>query len=263
MAAGSICSITVTFHPTGSGKLTAFVSLDDNAQNSPQSAPLSGTGTVPAVTLTPTSLTFASALINTAAAAKTITLKNTGTGPLSLSGSAITIRGTGAGSFTQSNKCGTSLAAGANCVITVTFKPAAAGTQSAAVNLADNAQGSPHSVPLTGTGTAPAVTLTPTSLAFTSTKVNSSAATQKITLKNTGNGALMLSGSALGISVAGANAKSFSQTNNCGISVAAGGSCTITVSFKPTAAGALIAVLNIADNAGNTPQTVGLSGTGK
>ena len=263
LAPGTTCAITVTFRPATSGQLSASISIYDNASNSPQNVTLSGTGTAPAVTLTPASLTFPSTLINTTAPAKSFTLANTGTAPLSLTGAAIMIGGAGAGSFTQSNKCGTSLAAGANCLITVTFKPAAAGTQSAAVNIVDNAQGSPQAVPLTGTGTAPAVTLTPTSLAFASTKVNSSAATQKITLNNTGNGALMLSGAGLGISVTGANAKSFSQTNNCGVSVAAGGNCTITVGFKPTAAGTLVAVLSIADNATNTPQSVGLSGLGK
>jgi hypothetical protein len=144
----------VTFKPAAAGALTAAVSIADNATGSPQKVTMTGMGTAPVVTLSATALTFASTAVGTAAAAQAVTVKNSGTAALSLSGTGlgITVTGTNATSFTQANTCGTSLAVGASCAITVTFKPAAAGALTAAVSIADNAPGSPQKIALTGTG---------------------------------------------------------------------------------------------------------------
>ncbi|MGB8260766.1 MAG: choice-of-anchor D domain-containing protein [Terracidiphilus sp.] len=88
---------------------------------------------------------------------------------------------------------------------------------------------------------APAVSLVPSSLSFAATPVGSSAATQSVTLKNTGAAPLSLSGAGQGISVYGPNALSFAQTNTCGASLAAGAHCTITVTFKPMGPGTRVA----------------------
>jgi hypothetical protein len=64
------------------------------------------------------------------------------------------------------------------------------------------------------------------------------------------------------ITITGADAEDFSQTNNCGSSVPAGGSCTMKVVFEPTATGQRTAKLTISDDGGGSPQTVTLSGTG-
>ena len=262
VVAGGHCAIIVTFKPAASGSLTAEVSIADNANGSPQTVSLAGTGTAPAVSLsTKGPLTFASTVVGTTEGARqSITLKNTGTA--TLGSLAISITGTDASSFSQSNTCGTSVVAGGHCAIIVTFKPAASGSLTAKVSIVDNATGSPQTVSLAGTGTAPVVSLSPTSLSFPTTKKGTTAATKAITLKNTGTAALALSGSGLGISMAGTDASSFSQTNTCGTSVAAKGQCTITVSFKPAATGSLSASVKIADHASNSPQSVGLSGKG-
>ncbi len=255
LAAGASCAITVTFKPTKTGALTATVSVTDNASGSPQTAALSGTGTAPAVNLTPTSLTFPYTAVGGSASSQ-VTLLNTGTAALSLSG--ISIGGSNTSDFSQTNTCGASVAVGKTCTISVTFLPKAPGTFTAQVKIADNASGSPQKISLTGTGTAPAVSLSTGSLTFASTKVGTAAAVQKITLKNTGNAALNLSG----IGIGGGGASSFSQTNSCGARVAAGGTCTISVTFKPKAEGKLTASVSIADNATGSPQTVSLTGTG-
>jgi subtilase family serine protease len=257
----SSCTVTVKFTPAAGGALTATVNIANSTTSSPLTIALSGSGVVPtpAVSLTPTSLTFASTTVGVTAATQPVTLQNTGTAALSITG--ISITGTNASSFSQTNTCGGSVAAGASCTITVTFKPAATGALSASVSIADNATGSPQTVALTGTGAAaaaPAVSLAPTSLTFASTTVGTAAATQPVTLKNTGTAALSITG----ISVTGTNASSFTQTNNCGSSVAAAASCTITVTFTPAATGALSASVSIADNASGSPQTVALTGTG-
>src|SRR6202030_160176 len=107
--------------------------------------------------------------------------------------------------------------------------------------------------------TAPAVTLTPTSLAFASTTVGVTTAAQVVTVKNSGTAALTLTSETL----TGTNATSFLiSAKTCTTSLAAAASCTVSVEFKPTAAGALTASLSIADNATGSPQVVTLSGTG-
>jgi hypothetical protein len=109
-------------------------------------------GGTPVVTLSPNKLTFASQNVGTTSGAQSVTLTNTGTGSLTMKG--IAIGGANPGDFAQTNTCGASLAAAAHCSISVTFKPTAAGSRSAAVNITDNAAGSPQSVALSGTGKA-------------------------------------------------------------------------------------------------------------
>jgi len=116
---------------------------------------LSGTGVTPApaVSLTPSSLTFSSQAVGTTSAAQTVTLKNSGTAALTIN--TIGMSGTNAGDFAQINTCPISpstLAAGASCSISVTFTPTATGTRSASLSITDNASGSPHTVALSGTG---------------------------------------------------------------------------------------------------------------
>jgi hypothetical protein len=97
-------------------------------------------------------------------------------------------------------------------------------------------------------------TVSPASLTFAAQATGSTSAAQTVTLTNTGTGALAISSIA-----ASAN---FAETNTCGSSLAAGGNCTISVTFTPTAAGSLPGTITITDNASSSPQTVTLAGTG-
>lgn len=110
-----------------------------------------GSGTSPVVQFTPTSLTFGSFQTGTSSTPQNITLQNTGLGTLTL---ALSITGTNAADYSQTNTCGSSLAAGASCNISVTFTPSATGTRTASVSMTDNASGSPHTVAMTGMGSA-------------------------------------------------------------------------------------------------------------
>ena len=105
---------------------------------------------------------------------------------------------------------------------------------------------------------APVVTISPASLTFAAQAVATASAAQTISLKNSGNADL----TGVKITIAGADAASFAETNNCGTTVAAGASCNVNVVFTPASAGALSATVNIADNAANSPQAIALSGTG-
>ncbi len=100
--------------------------------------------------LSPTVLPFSTQLIGTTSAAQTITLTNTGVAGVTISG--IAIAGANADEYAQANTCASSLEAGANCAINVTFTPAAAGWRTATLTITDDAFGSPHTVWLRATG---------------------------------------------------------------------------------------------------------------
>jgi hypothetical protein len=104
----------------------------------------------PSVSLSPGGLTFTSQSVGTTSASQAATLTNTGNASLTITSLGIT--GANASDFNQTNSCGSGVAAGLNCAITVTFTPSGTGMRNAAVTISDNASGSPHSVTLTGTG---------------------------------------------------------------------------------------------------------------
>jgi hypothetical protein len=227
-----------------------------------------GTPTAAVASLSPSSLTFTSQAVGTTSAVQTITLMNTGNSALTLTSLALT--GTNPGDFAQTNNCGASVAAAANCTISVTFTPSQAGSRTASVSISDNASGSPQTASLSGTGTQTAATgtagtgtaalvsLSPTSLAFGNQAVDMTSAAQTVALNNTGNATLSIASLAL----TGTNASDFDQSNTCGSSLAAGAKCTIVVMFTPSVTGTEAASLSIADNSSASPQTVPLSGAG-
>ena len=219
--------------------------------------------TAPIASMSPFSLAFTATEQGAKAATQVITLKNTGHSALSLgsTGQGIAIAGADATSFSQTNTCGSSVAAGASCTITVTFKPAATGTLSAAVTLTDNGWQSPQTVSLGGTGTPglPAIYVGAQSIGFGATSVGSTNMSGPIAIDSTGYAPISFSS----ITLTGANASSFSLTKTCGTTLAVGASCSVTITFKPTKTGTLSATLDIADNVKGSPQTISLSGTGK
>jgi hypothetical protein len=155
-----------------------------------------------------------------------------------------------------------SVAAGKICIIYVSFTPHKNGPLSATLVITDKSPGSPQTIPLSGTGFGPIVSFSPTSLTFPATTVGKSAKLS-LTLTNTGNAALSKAGSGTFVSIGGPNMPSFTQTDTCGASVAAGGKCAITVTFTPKRTGALTADVEVTDNAPPSPQLVKLTGSGK
>ncbi len=211
------------------------------------------------VMLSPGSLTFSSQTVGTTSAPQIVSLSNTGN--LIVTINLISVTGTNSADFAQTSNCGTSLTVGASCTISVTFTPTAAGPRAASLSVSDNATGSPQKVALTGTATSngvPTVTLTPTSLAFGSQAIGTSSPPQPATFTNTGTVTVSITS----IAVIGTNSGDFTESNTCGTSLAVGASCTISVTFTPTAAGPRAASLSVSDNASGSPQAVGLAGTG-
>ena len=200
----------------------------------------------PVVTLSPTSLSFGSQTVGVSSSVQVVTLTNTGTSSLTLTG--IRITGGNSKDFSQTNTCGSSLGVNASCTISVKFTPTQTGSRTSSLSFTDNAAGSPQTVALSGTGVAPTATLTPASLSFTGVLVGKSSATQSVTLSNTGTASLTVSA----VTASG----DFSQTNNCTSGVAAGSSCMITITFSPTAAWSRSGSIVVTDNSYNNPQQV-------
>ncbi|MBT9332641.1 kelch repeat-containing protein [Paracidobacterium acidisoli] len=150
-------TLSVTFTPndtTDYTSATASVTLTVNA------------GT-PGILLAPTSLSFSAQNTGSTSAAQSVTLTNTGSTALSIASIAAS------GDFAETNTCKSSVAAGANCTIAVTFTPTAGGTRTGSLTITDNAGGSPQIVPLTGTGTT--VTESPSSSSLTVSAAGGSA----------------------------------------------------------------------------------------
>ena len=209
--------------------------------------------------LSPTSYNFGTVYAG-ALTTKSFTVSNTGTTAMTITGPILSIvKGGNSNEFVEVNLCPRSLAAGKSCTVTVAFVPGPYYTaQTATLSIMDNAAGSPQTATLTALVINPQASLSATSLSFGTQTVNLSA-TKTVTLKNTGTTAL----TPISLAVTGTNASDFTSSSNCGSSLAAGSSCTISVGFKPAAKGLRSATLKVTDNAQSGTQTVALSGTGK
>jgi hypothetical protein len=248
LAPGAQCTISVTFTPTVLGVQRASIEITDSASGSPQYISL--TGSTSTVGVTPASVAFGSQAVGVGSAAQAVTVTNIGSAVLTISAVSAS------GPFTQGNDCtAVPLEPYANCVINVAFAPIAPGPDIGALTINDSAAGSPQIVLLTGTGVAaPVASLSTTTLTFAATTVASTSPAQTITIANTGGAGLTISN----VSVTG----NFAQINNCPTSLAGGASCSVSVTFTPTAPGNLYGTVVITDNAANSPQTVTLSGMG-
>jgi len=214
-----------------------------------------GLGTpAPVGHLSKTKVVFPNQLVGTTSAKVTVTLSNLGSAPLEV------IYVTSTGDFAQTNNCPASLSPGSSCVINITFKPAEIGTRTGVITIGDNnddINGSQQQISLSGTGTV--VSLSPSKLTFPPQMVGTTSAAQTVTLTNHSLSAVGING----IGIAGPDKGDFAQTNTCGNVVQARNTCTISVTFTPTAAGARTAKVNVNDTGGGSPQHVSLAGAGQ
>lgn len=201
----------------------------------------------PIVSVAPDKLFFANQALNTTSAPQTITVSNTGTATLDITSI------TASTEFSETNNCGSSVAAKSDCQIQVTFTPTLAVSKSGVVTVTSNAGDSPDNIQLHGTGVSPTVTVSPASLTFGNQAVGTTSPTQAVTITNNQTKALSIT------SIAAST--EFSETNNCPASLAAAANCTVKVAFAPTQTGQQSGTLTITDNVTGSPQVVTLSGS--
>ena len=165
-------------------------------------------------------------LVNTTSTPKTVVLSNIGTAPISISSLTWT------GNFLVSNSCGGSIAAGASCNINVTFAPKSAGNLHGMITLHDSASSKPQVILLSGQSTP--LTLSPVQLNFGSQKVGTTSPPQQVTVTNQSSTTVTFNF----IDISGKERKDFSiNSETCSVQLAAGASCTVTITFSPTAIG--------------------------
>jgi Protein of unknown function (DUF1573) len=245
------CTIAIAFTPTASGSRSGTLSITDDVGT--QVASLTGTGASPATdALSLLSLTFAPQQITTASGAHLVTLTNSGDLPLTLIAAQIT-----SGDYTAVNACGNSLGAHSSCSINVAFAPKSVGTLTGTLAISDQYRS--QTVTLNGTGIAPpGVSLSPLStVAFPATGVGLTTSAQTVTLTNNGAAPLILQR----IAIAG-DFVILPGSNTCTGSVGVNAACTLQIAFSPTLGGPRSGVLTVTDNAGSSPQTLSLTGTG-
>jgi len=209
------------------------------------------------IRISPSSINFGDVFL-LSLQSKTVTVQNVGTSPIAMGQPSIT-RGinTDKYDFNLVNSCGTTLAAGKQCTITVIEVADDVAATSATLNIADGAVGSPQQVSLAANVINPLVELSPRTVNFGTVKVGTGE-TNTVTLKNVGTTPLAINS----IGVTGKNAADFTATPNCPSSLAPSANCAISLNFVPGAKGSRAAGLSVTDNARTHTQTVQLVGSG-
>jgi hypothetical protein len=225
----------------------------------------------PGIALVPGSVNFGNETLSVTSAQQQVTVINPGTAPLAITEIAFnhptssTITSTSTYGFAETDSCvGTLSPSGGTCTINLTFTPPSVSAETDQLTITDNAYiagaaSASQTITLTGTGVtaATAVTVQPTTLTFPNQTVGTTSAPQNVTIENTGT-------ATLNISKISANGD-YSETDTCGAllnTLSVGQSCSVSVTFSPTASGTRSGSLSIADNATGSPQTVAISGVG-
>lgn len=258
---GSNCAVLVTFTPTTTGALSDFfmVSADNGVS---EQADLNGTGVQSAISSSGTGV-FGTVNVGSQGGPNTITVTNTST-TASLNIGSLQQVGADPDQFAIANdNCSNAVLApspgpGNTCTFQAQFNPTAAGVFTDSVQIPNDSATPNFSVALSGTGLAPGVALAqfnPSVIDFDLTlpETGSASEVQTTTITNVGTSNLTITSLALG----GVDAGAFSQTNNCdGNTLAAGDSCTATVTFATALGGDFNATLMVTSNSAGTPFAV-------
>jgi hypothetical protein len=253
LAANSACALSITFSPSDADAATGTLTVIDDEGT--QVVALRGSGAAaPTDVLSSSSITFPSTIAGQVSMPQSVTLTNNGDLPLN------SIVASASAGFQASSNCGGSLGGHANCTISVTFAPTAAGSVSGTLTVADAIR--TQTLSLSGIGLQPpAIDVSATQLTFPSQPVGQAGVPIALTITNSG-GAPMAN---VGFQITGQSASSFSWTaSTCGATLSNGNSCSIQVAFKPVSAGPQSGVLVIsASTSGVSPVQIGLSGIGQ
>ena len=241
---GGSAAISVRFQPTTVGARSAGASIVGNDPLHPVApVALTGTGTSPALSLAPTSVDFGDVRIDESSGPLPVTVRNSGSGPLTITG--VALGGAGAADFDLvAITLPFLIPPAGELVLQVSYAPAAVGADAATLLItSDDPIASSIEVTLTGNGVSPVFSLTPTSIDFGGQLVGRASSARRATIRNDGTTTLSVSG----LTLVGPDAAAFSITApTLPVSVAPGASLELPVIFTPATVGGASAMLSIA-----------------
>lgn len=258
LAPNSSCTLAVTFTPGQKGTAGGSAVLS-GPSFATQHTNLTGSGSgaaPPTLSFAPASLSFGIQGAGVSGKPKTVTLTNKGTASVMLN----SLTASTGYSVTPSGAlpCSGQLAAGAKCTFSVGFTPPIMGIILGAVTVANTGPVNPVMYNLTGTGV-PAVTFSPPNLTFSGQRLGTTSPLQTLTLSNNQTVPLNLSS----VVPSGDYAVVPGGAAACGFSVPANSKCTLQVTFTPTQMGTIKGAVTFTHDAGGSPQSVPLTGTGQ
>jgi hypothetical protein len=250
-ATGDSCTLQIVFSPTAAGDRAGLLTVPANIAGGSVTAHLDGTGVSPGnLSLSTSLLTFGTLVVGTSSTAQTLTLSNTGGSGVTLQPPVISSQ------YTVTSNCGAILGAGQLCTLTIVFSPTATGPQPGTLTVSGNPGALQAHATLGGSGVAPAsLAFAPTSLAFGSVQAGKASTQQPAILTNTG-------GISASLHLPVLTGDYAIASNGCGATLAASASCTLQLTFNPTAAGSRTGSLTVTTTDSASSATVSLSGTG-
>jgi hypothetical protein len=256
LSSGQSVNLTVSFAPSAAGAATGTLSLSTNANVTPNTIPLTGTGVLPqaaavlSLTVSPLSISFGSVPVGSSST-QTVSLLNPSTGTVSISQAPVTGSGFGMSGLSLPMTLGP----GQSGAFTVSFLPAGTGSASGSISVMSNASNAVSTVALSGTGVQPLISVVPGSVSFGTVTVGQTNS-QTVMLSNPGSANLNITqdaGPGTGFSLSGLALP---------LTLAPGKSTTFTLSFTPTSGVSSASSLTLVSNAPNSPTTIALSGSG-
>lgn len=263
LAGGASCTVSVTFNPKSTGAKRGAVMIANTDPSSPQLIGLSGTGTSK-VSLSPSTITFATTAVGVTSAATKITLTNNTGVSITLSTPAITITGPFLSAATTTCTSGLVIANLGTCIINAQFKPTKVGFASGTISVNDSDVTSPQSVAVSGYGTG--IKFTPPSVNF-GTVTKGQQVSSTVTITNVGTTNVFFNGAQMSGTNSPDFADNYGNSPPCGNSssnpLKPGLTCTLTVYFTPSIVGTENATYKLFDNTVGSPQGLSLTGKGQ
>jgi hypothetical protein len=249
----SSCSINFNFKPSQVGAFADLLTLTDTQSGLQQTYPFVSLGQPAPPSASPSSLAFGNVQVGATSNPRSFTV----TAPPGDPVIATVLQ------FGQPNgQSGFAITQGAGCsstpcTVTVVMAPNSIPCCAANLKVTDTVTQAAVFVSLAGTAGVPVTSFSPSGLSFSLRSVGTTSIAQTVTLTNTGNASLTITG----ISLVGADPGDFIQSNNCGTGLAVNGQCTFSISFAPTATGTRTAAIQTVSNASTSPDLIQLTGT--
>lgn len=275
---GDRCAIQVRFAPTAAGPRSAALSIASNAAGGSAEVQLSGAGEqrkapVRSVNVQPTQIDFGAHPAGEIAT-DAITVRSTGTAPVTIGDIVLRQRGRATFQKRDDNCSNSVLEPGSPCRITIAFAPAAQVRAEALLVIPHDAPGAALQIPITGAGfrrepeTWKRLDVRPAALEFQPSLVRAARMArgpeiphQAIVMRSTGTAPVQLSG--IGKTGPAANDFLIEDRSNCASGqLAPGAACEIEIGFRPGGLGERRAVLLITHDAPGSPAQVNIAGAG-